>query len=197
MSALAAVLVAPLAAIVLHVANYNATAQIEHKTRCFTKILGANAVYYYAVYLVLSAAVRDAVIHSAIEASLPELQWIVLPVEIATIVGYGLFVVGILLNLWTLHALGIKGMYNGDSFGFLMDAPVTSGPYTIFSDPQYVGTTLAMFGAALRQQSIVGYALTLAMGIVFWISVKFIEGPHLQRLYSKKPSSSSKSAKRQ
>ncbi len=36
-------------------------------------------------------------------------------------------------------ALGLKGMYNGDSFGYLMDARVTSGPYKYFTDPQYVG----------------------------------------------------------
>ena len=31
-------------------------------------MLGLNAVYYYAVYLVLSALVRDGVVHRALEA---------------------------------------------------------------------------------------------------------------------------------
>jgi len=30
------------------------------------------------------------------------------------IVGHSLFIFGVLLNIWTLKALGIKGMYNGD-----------------------------------------------------------------------------------
>jgi Phospholipid methyltransferase len=47
----------------------------------------------------------------------------------AQYVGGGFFVYGVLLNLWTLQALGIKGMYNGDSFGHLMDAPVVNGPF--------------------------------------------------------------------
>jgi len=41
------------------VANYNITAQFEHHTRRITKLLGPNAVYYYAVYLILSALLRD------------------------------------------------------------------------------------------------------------------------------------------
>ena len=86
-------------------------------------------------------------------------------------------VFGILLNIWTLQALGIKGMtsccsarhgipadcwpgmYNGDSFGWLMDAPVTGGPYTFFNDPQYVGTTAAMLGSAVYYNSLNGYGM--------------------------------------
>lgn len=97
------------------------------------------------------------------------------PVPAAHLLGATLFILGILLNLWTLHALGIKGMYNGDSFGWLMDAPVTTGPYIFFNDPQYVGTTAAMFGSALYYQSLSGVLLTAWMGVVFYVSVKFIE----------------------
>lgn len=55
-------LIAALAAVALHVANYNFTAQVEHRTRVFTKLIGRNAVYIYAAYLVASAALRDKVI---------------------------------------------------------------------------------------------------------------------------------------
>eukprot|EP01027_Heterolobosea_sp_BB2_P009337 GEZU01013773.1.p2 GENE.GEZU01013773.1~~GEZU01013773.1.p2 ORF type:complete len:104 (+),score=31.71 GEZU01013773.1:27-314(+) len=82
-----------------------------------------------------------------------------------------------------------KGMYNGDSFGWIMDAPVTTGPYVYFNDPQYVGTTLALLGYAVQYQSLVGYVLTVCMGVVFWISVKFVEGPHMHRIYSNKKKS--------
>jgi len=44
--------------------------------------------------------------------------------DVAWILSTVLFVAGVLLNLWTLQALGIKGMYNGDSFGHLMKEPV-------------------------------------------------------------------------
>jgi len=77
-------------------------------------------------------------------------------------------------------------MYNGDSFGHLFDAPVTGGPYQYFNDPQYVGTTLAMVGSTVYYRSLVGFAVAVVMGIVFWVSVRFVEGPHMQRIYSQK-----------
>jgi methylene-fatty-acyl-phospholipid synthase len=167
-------------AIVLHVVNYNATAQIEHHTRIFTKILGKNAVYYYAVYLVVSALVRDHFIQIALQSDSHSLS-----VDLV-FVGQILFGVGVAMNLWTLKALGIKGMYNGDSFGHLMDAPVTTGPYRYLNEPQYVGTTICLVGSALHYKSIVGLYLSVIMYAVFMISVVFVEGPHMRRLYSKK-----------
>eukprot|EP01118_Nematostelium_gracile_P019305 TRINITY_DN890_c0_g1_i2.p1 TRINITY_DN890_c0_g1~~TRINITY_DN890_c0_g1_i2.p1 ORF type:complete len:122 (-),score=24.52 TRINITY_DN890_c0_g1_i2:133-498(-) len=115
-----------------------------------------------------------------------ERQFLFLDQSIANVVGGLLFFGGIALNLWTLKALGIKGMYNGDSFGFLFDAPVTGGPYQYFNDPQYVGTVAAMVGSALYYRSLLGLALSLEMALVFYVSVKFVEGPHMNRIYSQK-----------
>ncbi|KAF9206691.1 hypothetical protein BGZ49_002001 [Haplosporangium sp. Z 27] len=171
-------------AMILHVANYNATARYEYNTHNFTKAIGKNAVYVYAVYLVLSALVRDHFIHLAVGPDAGTLVFF--PATFATVVGASCFVLGILLNLWTLKSLGIKGMYNGDSFGFLFDAPVEDGPYKYFSDPQYVGTTLSLFGTAVYYQSAIGYILAIDMYIIFWISVMFFEGPHMRRIYSQK-----------
>ncbi|KAI8600624.1 phospholipid methyltransferase-domain-containing protein [Dissophora ornata] len=92
----------------------------------------------------------------------------------------------LLIVFSVFKSLGIKGMYNGDSFGFLFDAPVMDGPYKYFSDPQYVGTTLSLVGTAVYYQSIVGYILAVDMYIIFWVSVMFFEGPHMRRIYSQK-----------
>eukprot|EP00026_Physarum_polycephalum_P018554 Phypoly_transcript_20186.p1 GENE.Phypoly_transcript_20186~~Phypoly_transcript_20186.p1 ORF type:complete len:198 (+),score=23.30 Phypoly_transcript_20186:89-682(+) len=178
---------------VLHVTNYNATAHLEYNTRIFSKILGKHAIYIYAVYLVASALVRDHFINEAMKFSQNSL--VLLPHDVASVLGTGLFIFGILLNLWTLQALGIKGMYNGDSFGFLMDAPVTGGPYKFFNDPQYFGTTAAFLGSAIYYQSRSGYIIAAVVGLIFYISVKFIEGPHLNRIYSAKNKKKSQKAK--
>eukprot|EP01096_Ripella_sp_DP13-Kostka_P003122 TRINITY_DN1447_c0_g1_i1.p2 TRINITY_DN1447_c0_g1~~TRINITY_DN1447_c0_g1_i1.p2 ORF type:complete len:192 (+),score=66.34 TRINITY_DN1447_c0_g1_i1:33-578(+) len=170
--------------IVLHVVHYNASARIEHKTRIYTKVLGKNAIYYYGVLLIVSALFRDFLIEKALETDKNSFE--LLPGPVALWISIALFVFGFGLNLWTLKALGFKGMYNGDSFGFLMDAPVTGGPYKYFNDPQYVGTTIAMLGSAVYAQSLHGYLLTVVMGLVFYVSVVFFEGPHLTRIYSKK-----------
>ncbi|KAJ3174097.1 hypothetical protein HDU88_000064 [Geranomyces variabilis] len=179
-------------AIVLHVANYNATAQLEHHTRIFTKIFRSPAVYIYALYLVGSALVRDHYIMQAIETDAN--SYMLFTRDMSQLIGHAFIAVGILLNIWTLKALGIKGMYNGDSFGYLMSAPVTSGPYRLFSDPQYVGTTLALLGYAIKFQSLRGYVLTAVMYATFWVSVKFVEGPHMKLLYGSKPTGAAASA---
>eukprot|EP01133_Synstelium_polycarpum_P002515 gene2515-2874_t len=180
-------LIVALASIIIHVVNYNATAQIEYKTRVFTKAIGKNTIYFYAVYLIVSALIRDHFIDVAIQQDKFVLG--LFPQEFADLLGNSCFIFGVLLNLWTLHGLGIKGMYNGDSFGHIMDAPVTSGVYQIFNDPQYVGTTISCLGYAIRYQSLHGFACTLLMGIVFYVSVKFVEGPHLKNIYANKNAS--------
>ncbi|KAF9369170.1 hypothetical protein CPC16_004707, partial [Podila verticillata] len=139
--------------------------------------IGPKAIYFYAVYLVLSALVRDHFIHLAVAPNAG--SFVLFPATIATALGAFCFVAGALLNLWTLKSLG-------DSFGFLFDAPVTDGPYQYMSDPQYVGTTLSLVGTAMYYQSIVGYVLAADMYIIFWVSVMFFEGPHMKRIYSSK-----------
>ncbi|GAM26998.1 hypothetical protein SAMD00019534_101730, partial [Acytostelium subglobosum LB1] len=180
-------LIIALVSIVVHVANYNFTAQLEYNTRIFTKAIGKYTIYYYAVYLILSALIRDHFIDTAIQNDKYQIE--LFPDEFATLLGNSCFIFGILLNLWTLHALGIKGMYNGDSFGHVMDAPVQSGVYQLFNDPQYVGTTISCIGYAIRYQSLNGFICTALMGLVFYISVKYVEGPHMNRIYSNKNAS--------
>lgn len=75
-------------------------------------------------------------------------------------------------------------MYNGDSFGYLKEKPVTGGPYRFFEDPQYFGTTLMCAGYALVHQSRLGYGLSGIMYITFQLSVMLFEGPHMDRVYA-------------
>lgn len=75
-------------------------------------------------------------------------------------------------------------MYNGDSFGYIKKKPVTGGPYRFFDDPQYLGTTVVLLGYTVLNQSRIGYGLTGIIYLVFNMSVAFIEGPHMKRIYS-------------
>ena len=153
--------------------------------------MGSNAVYYYAVYLLISAAIRDKFINDAIMADQGSLH--IFSTELSKTVGSLLVCFGVFLNLWTLSVLGVKGMYNGinifysgDSFGFLMDSIVTTGPFVYLDDPQYIGTSIASLGASLYFKSVVGLKLTLIMYSVFRVSAKYVEGPHLKALYDKR-----------
>ena len=169
--------------IVLHVVNYNVTARLEFRTRIFTRLLGRNAVYVYAMYLVASAVIRDYLIKADLIADAVTLKTPYLSPELHYAAGTFLLAFGVLLNLWTLKALGVKGMYNGDSFGWLMSEPVTGGPFRFFRDPQYFGTSLSMLGSALIYGSQRGLVLTAIMYLVFQISSRLVEGPHMDRIY--------------
>ncbi|KAF9409456.1 hypothetical protein BGZ94_001953, partial [Podila epigama] len=86
---------------ILHVANYNWTARYEHRTHNITKWFGPKAVYYYAVYLILSALVRDHFIHLAVAPNAG--SFVLFTSTVATSLGAFCFVAGALLNLWTLN----------------------------------------------------------------------------------------------
>ncbi|KAI8894093.1 phospholipid methyltransferase-domain-containing protein [Globomyces pollinis-pini] len=174
------------AAIVFHLVNSNLTAIIERKTRFFTNKLGVNAIYYYAVYLISSALIRDYLIYRAIQSDTLNLHYPNSPMAIV------IFVTGLGLNLWVLRILGIKGMFNGDSFGYLLDAPVKTGPYRFLTDPQYVGTTMCVQAAAILYNSFSGFILSIIMYITFVISVELIEKPYMNWVYDKKVSDSKK-----
>ncbi|KAI8826572.1 phospholipid methyltransferase-domain-containing protein [Fimicolochytrium jonesii] len=172
-------------AIVLHVANYNATAHLEYRKRYFEKIFGRGAaIYIYAVYLILSALVRDHYVMQAVESDVNSL--VLFPHNLASTISKFLIFFGVFLNLWTLKALGVKGMYNGDSFGHYLPKRVEDGPYLLFDHPQYVGTTLALLGYAVKFQSMVGYALTALLYGVFMVSAYKIEDPHMRRIFAEK-----------
>jgi phosphatidylethanolamine N-methyltransferase len=204
---------AAMGAIVLHVAHYNLSARLEFNTRLYTRLFGKHAIYFYAALLVICALARDHFIERAIDRDPTKALWPWFHRPTTNLLGNALLGFGILLNLWTLQALGIKGMYNGDrsglsppprsspahtltnptllpfttypsqnprsphahSFGWVMDAPVTGGPYRWFSDPQYFGTTAASLGFAIYKRSLVGLFLTLFLGLFFWFSVAFLE----------------------
>eukprot|EP00158_Paraphelidium_tribonemae_P005835 Partr_v1_DN27549_c0_g1_i3_m30328 putative phosphatidylethanolamine N-methyltransferase len=176
-------------AIVFHVMNYNATAQLEYRTRFFTKAFGRNTIYFYACYLVFSALIRDQIIQTDLLLDQGTITGMSAPKTVRS-AGILIFVYGILLNLWTLKELGIKGMYNGDSFGWLFKEPVTTGPFEYFSHPQYLGTVLSMLGSSIYFLSFRGLVLTLIMALTFVISTIFIESPHMAFIYANRKVSS-------
>lgn len=182
-----------IAAIVLHVLNYNITAQLEYHTRIFSKIFGKLAIYIYALFLIVSALIRDHYLMRAIERDAG--SRILFSPETAENLSFWLITFGIFLNLWVLQVLGFKNMFNGDSFGYLLDKEITDGPYKYFDDPQYFGTTLALLGYAVKHQSRIGYGLTGVMYLAFSFSVMLIEGPHLKRIYAEREKKAPKNPK--
>ncbi|TPX36913.1 hypothetical protein SmJEL517_g01088 [Synchytrium microbalum] len=177
------------AAIFCHVMFYDMMALIEYNTHIMTRLLGKNAVYYYSALIFTNSLIRDYYALKSMEVDAGSFD--VLDPTIALYVGTTLVTVGLLLNLEVLRLLGIRGMYNGDSFGFLFDQPFVDGVFRI-PDPQYTGAAMAFFGYAIKTRSLVGLGLAMVASLTYIVSVTFIEGPHLVRIYSERKTKSSK-----
>lgn len=171
-----------IAVIVLHVLLYNMIAQLEYRTKIFTKIFGRKlAIYVNILFIIVSGSIRNHYLLAAIVKDAG--SRVFLDAATAESTSFWLVAFGIFLNLWVLSVLGLKNMYNGDSFGFTLRAPITSGPFKWFDDPQYFGTTCLLLGYAIRHQSRIGYGLTGVMYLAYSFSVMFIEGPHMRAIY--------------
>ena len=112
--------------------------------------------------------------------------------EVCKYLGWGLMVIGQVLNLAVFYRLGLFGVYLGDYFGiFVLDAPVTAFPYNVTNDPQYWGSALTFLGDAIAYRSPAGIFQTLILGIVYKFASIF-EGKMLHELYSKRSKAAGK-----
>lgn len=59
------------------------------------------------------------------------------------------FLLGSLLVISSMYALGVTGTYLGDYSGILMEEKVEGFPFNVTDNPMYYGSTLSFFGTAL------------------------------------------------
>lgn len=86
-----------------------------------------------------------------------------------------LFTAGNVLVVSSMWALGIKGTYLGDYFGFLMDKQVTSFPFNVSSCPMYLGSTLSFLGCSLFFAKPAGVVLSGLVALMYWGALKYEE----------------------
>ncbi|MCJ1297022.1 Phosphatidyl-N-methylethanolamine N-methyltransferase [Xylographa carneopallida] len=98
---------------------------------------------------------------------------------------YALYAVGGTLVVSSFYQLGITGTFLGDYVGILMDAPVRSFPFSVLSDPMYVGATLNFFASALLYDSPAGLLLAALVGVVYAIAAQF-EGAYTSSIYQQR-----------
>lgn len=84
-----------------------------------------------------------------------------------------------------MWALGVTGTYLGDYFGILMDAPVTSFPFSVTDAPMYHGSTLSFLAAALYYGKPAGVLLTVGLAITYAIARTY-EDPFTTEIYAKR-----------
>ena len=96
-----------------------------------------------------------------------------------------LFATGNVLVLTSMYALGVTGTYLGDYFGILMDAPVTTFPFSVTDAPMYHGSTLSFLATALWNGKPAGLLLTGLVAVAYSVARTY-EDPFTGMIYAKR-----------
>ncbi|KAF7722916.1 Phosphatidyl-N-methylethanolamine N-methyltransferase [Apophysomyces ossiformis] len=163
---------------------WNIVARAEYRSHVLTKLAGGNpyhGCYALAVTIFSLGIFRDFVYKTALEnqPTHPLLQ-----TNIALALAAVFFVVGNVLVLTSMWALGVTGTYLGDYFGILMDSRVTGFPFNLYGK----GAILDMNDdrdANPRYGSPAGIALTAIVFVCYQIALTY-EGPFTAMIYEKK-----------
>lgn len=163
------------ASIVFNPVFWNLAARLEYRHKVITKLAGGNArrgCYLLALTIFSLGIVRDMLFARALREQ-PKLLTDI-PFE-AKAIGGGLFVVGNVLVLSSMYALGITGTYLGDYFGILMDDRVTSFPFNVTENPMYYGSFLSFLGTSLWYGKPAGALLSILVLGMYLIALRFEE----------------------
>lgn len=98
-------------------------------------------------------------------------------------IGMFLLCLGAILVLLAFRKLGLRGMYFGDHFGFIMKKRIDSFPYNYTENPQYNGSIMMYFGFSLIRRSITGLFLTLFIVLNYKFLFIFFEKKRLKEIY--------------
>jgi len=112
-----------------------------------------------------------------------------IPTAVATTLGGALFFVSVGIKTWATHLVGMDVYYYRDLFHDRAGdgALVTSGPYSVFSNPMYGIGNVSMHGAALEAASIQGWAVAIVFHVSIYVFYMSVERPFVRRVYASAP----------
>eukprot|EP00276_Gloeochaete_wittrockiana_P013433 CAMPEP_0184334218 /NCGR_PEP_ID=MMETSP1089-20130417/3090_1 /TAXON_ID=38269 ORGANISM="Gloeochaete wittrockiana, Strain SAG46.84" /NCGR_SAMPLE_ID=MMETSP1089 /ASSEMBLY_ACC=CAM_ASM_000445 /LENGTH=239 /DNA_ID=CAMNT_0026658421 /DNA_START=38 /DNA_END=757 /DNA_ORIENTATION=- len=164
---------------------WNIVGRFEYRTKAFSSRLGSHtACYILAAIIFLLSIERDWAFYEAIKDQVSISD--VAEEYNCKIVSLSLWIAGSILVLTSFFRLGITGTYLGDYFGILMKEMVTGFPFSIASDPMYLGSVMNFLSTALWFGSPTGVVLSIWTHIVYKISVQYFEGPFTTQIYADK-----------
>ncbi|KAJ9111760.1 hypothetical protein QFC22_006419 [Naganishia vaughanmartiniae] len=171
-----------LASVVFNPVFWNTVARNEYRNKSMTKIFGGpyNGTYVLAVIIFSLGIIRDLIYEKTL-LSQPVLPAMTHP--LIRYAGAAMFIVGQVLVVTSIYALGITGTYLGDYFGILMSHRVTSFPFNVLENPMYNGSTLCFLGTALWYARPAGVVITAVVALVYEIALMY-EGPFTSKIYS-------------
>lgn len=103
---------------------------------------------------------------------------------IIVMIGAMLLILGSILVAYAFRKLGLRGMYFGDHFGFIMKKRIDSFPYNYCENPQYNGCVMMYLGYSLMCRSLAGLIMTLFIVCCYQILFRFFEKKQLKRIYN-------------
>ncbi|CAO3607100.1 unnamed protein product [Cunninghamella blakesleeana] len=164
---------------------WNILARAEYRSHILTKLAGGSAFIGCAI---LGASIfglgilRDFLYKDALQF---QPTHPLLEADYIKAIAVVLFLIGSVLVLSSMWALGFTGTYLGDYFGILMDARVTGFPFNVCEDPMYTGSTFNFLATALWYGSPAGILLTFVVHVVYRVALRF-EGPFTAMIYANK-----------
>ncbi|TGZ79691.1 phospholipid methyltransferase [Ascodesmis nigricans] len=164
---------------------WNIIARQEYHNKVLTKVFGGNSrygCYFLAVVIFSIGIIRDYFYEQALRDQ-PALD-VLLDPTVKYLAG-GFFLVGNVLVITSMYALGVTGTYLGDYFGILMDHRVTSFPFNVTDSPMYTGSTLSFLGTALWFGKPAGLFISAFVYIMYQIALTF-EDPFTAEIYAKR-----------
>ncbi|XP_066833794.1 phosphatidylethanolamine N-methyltransferase isoform X3 [Anser cygnoides] len=130
---------------------WNVVARWEHKTRALSRVCGSphTACYCLGTVILMLNCVRSHCFTEAMKSQ-PKLEG--LDSHWAYYSGLVVLAVGTLFVISSFLALGFTGTFLGDYFGILMEAKVTSFPFSVLDNPMYWGSTAIYLGWSLMRK---------------------------------------------
>ncbi|EOB07389.1 Phosphatidylethanolamine N-methyltransferase, partial [Anas platyrhynchos] len=151
---------------------WNVVARWEHKTRALSRVCGSphTACYCLGTVILMLNCVRSHCFTEAMKSQ-PKLEGLDSPWAYCS--GLVILAVGTLFVISSFLALGFTGTFLGDYFGILMEAKVTSFPFSVLDNPMYWGSTAVYLGWSLMHASPAGLLLTAVVAISYTIAVLY------------------------
>jgi methylene-fatty-acyl-phospholipid synthase len=160
---------------------------LEFKYKFLSRLLNGDqekACDFLSYFLIYTGTMRNNAINEMINKNKVITYGIYeIPLQIFA---YTTMTFGIILVIFSFYRLGLRGMYFGDHFGFLLKEKIVSFPYNYFPNAQYVGTTWLFIGYAIAFHSPAGLFITLLINILYQI-LNLVESKKLEIFYPYNP----------
>lgn len=159
---------------------------LEFKYKILSKITLGNkekACDFLSYFLIYTGTLRNQAINEMMNKNkLMSYGIYEIPLQILAYISMAF---GLVLVMFSFYRLGLRGMYFGDHFGFLLKEKIVAFPYNYFPNAQYVGTTWFFIGFSVAFHSAAGLFISFLVYLLYQI-LNLVESKKLEIFYPEK-----------